>query len=201
MESSGARGESGSSRVWLGLLLWALCALLLAAAGVVVRLPRPAIAVLIWSPVLLFAWRYRAGGALRRFVDELDLRLPVLFHLVRVLFGVFFLYENELGRVPAAFARVAGPGDIVAGALAIPVLWLVRRPEPLARKLVFAWNLLGLLDILAVFLTAQRLMFIEQDPLLFSAFQRMPYPTLPLLIVPLVIITHGVVFLRLRDRS
>lgn len=195
------RFSEASTRVWTGLALWSAAALALAASGLVAALPRPMIPLLIWSPVAIFAALYRRGGALRAFVDGVDLRLPVLFHAVRVIFGALFLVDAARGALPALFAQLAGPGDIVAGSLALPAAWLAGRSSRRSRAALLAWNVFGLVDILAVFFTAQRLLFVERDPLMLSAFQRMPYPTLPLLVVPLVLITHGVVFLRLRARG
>lgn len=192
---------AASTRAWSALGLWAAAAVLLGASGLVTALPRPMIPLLIWSPVALFVALYRRGGALRTFVDGVDLRPLVLFHALRVVFGALFLYDAARGALSVTFAQLAGPGDIVAGCLALPAAWLVGRGSLGARRALFAWNLFGLVDILLVFFTAQRLLFIERDPRMLSAFQRMPYPTLPLLVVPLVLITHGVVFLRLRERA
>ncbi|MEZ4394146.1 MAG: hypothetical protein R3A48_23990 [Polyangiales bacterium] len=190
-----------STRAWTALGLWSAGALALGASGLVAALPRPLIPALIWSPVIAFAALYRRGGGVRAFVDGVDLRLPVLFHAVRVVFGALFLVDAARGELPRLFAQIAGPGDLVAGTLALPAAWLAGRRSRGARAALLAWNVFGLVDILAVFFTAQRLLFIDRDPLMLQAFQRMPYPTLPLLVVPLVLITHGAVFLRLRAWS
>lgn len=195
------RFSEASTRVWTGLALWSAAAVALGASGLVAALPRPMIPLLIWSPVAIFAALYRRGGALRAFVDGVDLRLPVLFHAGRVIFGALFLVDAARGALPTLFAQLAGPGDIVAGSLALPAAWLAGRSSRRSRAALLAWNVLGLVDILAVFFTAQRLLLLDRDPLMLAAFQRMPYPTLPLLVVPLVLITHGVVFLRLRARG
>lgn len=185
-------------RVWSALALWGAAGLTLAASGVIGALPRPAVPLLIWSPVIALVVAYRASAAVRAFVASLDLRALVLYHLVRVVFGALFLMEMRAGNLPAAFAKLAGPGDIFAGVLAVPAAFFATRSDRTSRALLLAWNTLGLLDILAVFLTAQRLIFVVGDPQLFRTFQRMPYATLPLLVVPLVLVTHLVIFLRLR---
>ncbi len=187
------------SRVPAALALWLLGALAFAASGAVAHLPRPAVPLLIWGPVVGLALAYRRGGAVREFARGVSLRWPVLWHLVRVYFGAAFLVEMEAGRMPAAFALVAGPGDIVAGLAAVPAAWCATRDDSASRRLVLAWNVLGLVDILAVFLTAQRLIFFVGDARLFEAFQRFPYGALPVFVVPMVIATHLLVFARLRD--
>ena len=184
--------------LWGAFALWVAAAVALALLHVVALLPRPAVPLLIWSPVIAFALAWRRSAALRGFVGALDLRLPILYHLVRVYYGASFLADMETGRIPELFARVAGPGDIAAGLLALPAALLVTRRDRLSRALVLGWNALALADILAVFVTAQYTFFVLRDGRLFEAFLRMPYALLPVLVVPLVLLTHGVVFLRLR---
>jgi len=184
--------------LWGAFALWVAAAVTLGLLNVVASLPRQAVPLLIWSPVIAFAVAWRRSEALRGFVDALDPRLPVLYHLVRVYFGASFLVDMEAGRIPETFARIAGPGDIAAGLLALPAALLVTRRDRLSRALVLGWNALGLADILAVFFTAQYTFFVLRDGRLFDAFQGMPYAVLPVLVVPLVLITHGVVFLKLR---
>ena len=184
--------------VWIALALWAVAAVALAQLRVVSMLPPPAVPLVIWSPVVAFVVAYRRSEALRGFVGALDLRVPVLYHVVRVYYGAAFLAEMEAGRIPELFARVAGPGDIAAGLLALPAALLVARRDRLSRVLALAWNALALADILAVFVTAQYTLFVLGDRRFFDAFGRMPFALLPVLVVPLVLVTHGVIFLRLR---
>lgn len=185
-------------RVWGALALWSAAALTFSLSGVVGSLPRPMIPILIWSPVIACVVAYRRGGALRAFVTDVDLRALVLYHTVRIFFGAAFLVEMAAGRIPEAFARIAGPGDILAGLLAIPAAYLATRTDRTSRAMVLGWNALGLADILAVFFTAQRLIFIDGDATMLREFSRFPYAALPVLVVPLVILTHLAVFARLR---
>lgn len=183
--------------VWIALALWAALAVALGLSGAVTRLPPPAVAPVIWAPVIAFAFAYRRSEALRAFVRDLDLRAPVLYHMVRVYYGAGFLAEMEAGRIPELFARIAGPGDIAAGLLALPAALLVTRRDRASRALALAWNALALADILAVMVTAQYTLFVLRDRRFFEALSRPPYAFLPVLVVPLVILTHGVIFLRL----
>jgi len=191
--------ESTSPRtVWSVLAAWCVVALLAAATGVVGRLPPPLFPMLIWGPVLVAALAWRRSPALRAFGGSIDLRLPVLFHAIRVFFGAAFLVEAAAGRLPSSFANVAGPGDLVVGALALPAALLARRDDRPSRALLSAWNLLGLVDILAVFLSAQRMLLVLRDERFLHAFQRLPFSALPVLVVPLILLTHLLVFVRLR---
>jgi hypothetical protein len=118
---------------------------------------------------------------------------------VRIAFGYAFLRLAAAGRLPQAFADVAGPGDLVAGGLAIAAalaagdLGVSRR-----RALVSGWNLFGLLDMLAVVMTAQRLMIIVGDPRMRGLVEIFPLGVLPICVVPLVILSHFAMFVRLR---
>jgi hypothetical protein len=137
--------------------------------------------------------------AVRAFADGVDLRVAVLYHLVRVLFGALFLWEMRAGRLPAAFAMIAGPGDIAAGLLAVPAAWLITRDGATPRRLAMAWNVFALVDILAVFVSAQRMLFLERDLRFFALMRTLPYATLPVLVVPLILLTHLLILQRLRS--
>jgi hypothetical protein len=93
------------------------------------------------------------------------------------------------------FASVAGWGDLAVGITLLAVLAFPRRP------LVLAWNAFGLLDILIVFVTAQRLIVFVRDAKMLATFSQLPYSLLPVLIVPLVIATHLAIFFKMRRRS
>ena len=68
--------------------------------------------------------------------------------MIRVL-GASFLILMASNRLPAPFAPVAGGGDIVAGAVAVPVAWLVYQRAKGWRTVLMAWNLFGLADLIA----------------------------------------------------
>ncbi len=177
--------------------LWVVAALTVAVSGALASLPPPAVPVLIWSPVLLAVWAWRRVSAVRAFADGIDLRAAVLYHLVRVVFGGLFLWEMRAGRLPAAFAMIAGPGDIAAGLLALPAAWIITRAGETPRKLALAWNVFALVDIHAVFVSAQRMLFLERDLRFFALMRTLPYATLPVLVVPLILLTHLLIFQRL----
>jgi len=177
---------------------WIVAALAVAGSGALASLPPPAVPFLIWSPVVIGVWAWRRLPAVRAFADGIDLRLAVLYHLVRVVFGALFLWEMRAGRLPAAFAMIAGPGDIAAGLLAIPAAWLINREGEGPRRICLAWNLFAFVDILAVFASAQRMLFVERDLRFFALVRTLPYATLPMLVVPLILLTHLLIFQRLR---
>lgn len=194
--SSGA--PVSSSRVATVVGLWAAAGLTFGASGALAQLPRPMVPLLIWSPVVAAVVAYRRVASVRALVASLDPRALVLLHVLRVYFGAHFLLEAAAGRLSERFAHIAGPGDIAVGVLALPLALLAARPTTTARTLTLAWNTLGLADMLLVFATAQRLLFIERDVAFLRAFGRLPYAALPTFVVPLVITAHLALFARLR---
>lgn len=183
--------------VFLG---WALLALAVAASGVLQGAPRPLIPASIFALVLGGVLAYRRSALLRDGVARMDLRPAILFHLVRIYFGAAFLHFAARGELPEAFARVAGPGDLAAGVLAIGAAMLAAGPASRARRaLILAWNVFGLLDILAVVVTAQRLLIFAGDARMAAILGRFPFAALPIFVVPVVILTHLAVFARLHQ--
>jgi hypothetical protein len=181
-----------TSRVGLALALWLAAAFAL--SGPVAHGPAFLVPLSLWSCVLAVALYWRRSPSLQAWTDQLDLRAPILWHTVRVYFGARFLQLYAAGELPGTFALAAGWGDIVAGALALPAALAVSRPA--ARRWVLAWNALAFADILFVVLNAARLFLTQRESM--AAFTQLPLRLLPLFIVPLVILSHGLVFVRLR---
>jgi hypothetical protein len=63
--------------------------------------------------------------------------------------GFLFLFPFlAYGVLPAAFAVPAAVGDMITGALALPVGSAVARGRPHAAKWAVAWNLFGIADLI-----------------------------------------------------
>lgn len=63
--------------------------------------------------------------------------------------GFLFLFPFlAYGTIPAAFAVPAAVGDMITGALAIPVGLAVARGRPHAAKWAVAWNVFGFVDLI-----------------------------------------------------
>ena len=98
------------------------------------------------------------------------------------------------GKLPREFAVPGGWGDIAVAALAVGVLAI----GPDSRRgwwPTLVWNVIGTIDILFVVATAARLGM--QDGASMVEFTRLPLCVLPLWLVPLIIATHAVLFVRL----
>lgn len=184
-----------SAQLVLRLILWPW---LIAAvyAGHTLLLQRvppltlPAIVFLLTTGVLMLYFRL---ASLRQWVDALDLRRLVLLHTTRFV-GIAFLVLHHRGELPYAFAIPAGIGDIAIAALALPLAF-----APLGhstrRRAILIWNTAGLCDLLFVIATAIRLML--ADPTAMRAMTELPLSLVPTFLVPLLLATHVIIFLRL----
>ena len=164
----------------------------MAATGVVRRLPvpPPAIAIALTIAVLLLV---RVSPRARQAVHQLGPGPLVLFHLVRIAAGAYFLVLGAHGVLPREFTAPAGWGDIVVGVAAI---WVLLRCLPVRtawqRLALIGWNVAGLLDILAVIGNALRLFV--RDAAFAEPFKVLPLAILPTFVVPIVIVSHVLLF-------
>jgi hypothetical protein len=179
----------------LALTLWGLAALGLSFTGLVTP-ERPVLVPLCLlggTTAVLLSWR-RLPVA-RAFFEGLGLQVHLGLHVLRAFIGAGFLVLLSRGLLPAEFAVRAGVGDIIAGGLAAGVLLIPTR-SPWHRRALGFFNVVGLVDILLVVATAQRILLFG-DPSSMKAFWHAPWPMLPMFVVPLVIASHVLLFARL----
>lgn len=183
-------------RVFLVLVLWFSALLGLGVGGWLHRLPPVIVPVGLVAATLALALAHRRSPALQAWARRLDLRVLVGYHVLRAPIGLWFLMAYQRGELPGELALRAGWGDIATGLLAVSVLPLgLGRARD--RRLLWAWNAFGALDIAMVVLTAQWLiLFDPSQPLRDAA--GFPFVMLPWFVVPLVFATHALLFARLR---
>lgn len=177
--------------------LWLAVALFVSATGVLFSPPRPALLVMIWVPFLIFLAVFARSKGLRRWIKQLNPRWPIGFNLVRAPIGVIFLSMEAAGRLPAEFAIKAGIGDILVGVAAAGAMICLPLRSMTNFRVVGTWNILGLADILMVIVVAQRILFFGENTAALVELTRFPMLLVPAFIVPLVLITHFVVFAQL----
>lgn len=102
-------------------------------------------------------------------------------------FGLVFILPGVVGTLPASFARFAAYGDFVTGVLAIIALLTVRIPS-LFRVLVIAFNIAGTADILVDYYHATLAGLPSIAGHLGAAY------AIPILYVPVLMITHAIAF-------
>jgi hypothetical protein len=120
-----------------------------------------------------------------RLLQRSDALRPLLIvHSFRFL-GLAFLVPGVVSSdLPAAFARSAGYGDVIAATLALLSLLSLHRKAGFV--LVWIFNLWGLADLLNAFYQANNAGL--------SPGQLGAAYFIPTLIVPLLLITHGLAF-------
>jgi len=117
----------------------------------------------------------------------------LLLHSFRFI-GLAFLVPGVVSPdLPVAFARPAAYGDLVAAVLAL--LALAALQSRLGTALVWMFNLWGSADLLYAFYQGNRTGVGPAPGLLGAAY------FIPTLVVPLLLITHGLVFRLLLERD
>ena len=139
---------------------------------------------------LIACWKI---GPIRVWALNVDLRWLVLFHLLRLVAGVYFLVLCQRATLPCAFAMRAGWGDIIVAVLTLAVVAAMR--TEFAKTLLLIWNTTGLIDIIFVVFSALRFGLTDWQSM--QALRELPLSLLPTFLVPLIIASHVLIFIRL----
>src|SRR3954470_22697053 len=159
------------------------------------RLPPLAVQAIIFGLAGLALFLYARIRPIRDWVDSLDLRSLVLLHVTRFV-GIYFLILYQREQLPRAFAVPAGMGDIIVATMALPVAFAPLDASARRRAIVI-WNVVGFIDILMVVFTAARLNL--ANPFQLRALTYLPLSLLPTFLVPLIIATHIIIFVRTKE--
>lgn len=194
--SHGPSGASSPGPIYALLLTWGALAIAAGAAGWVADSPVPPPMI---AAGLIAVWlvAYGVSGRVKGWVRAVPLGALVGIHLVRFV-GAWFITLYRRGELPFAFAVPGGWGDILAAAGAAALLMGAIPARTRGRRgAVFVWNVLGLLDIVYVLTTAARLYL--ADPGQLAPLTRLPLSLLPTFFVPLIVLSHLLVFGWLRE--
>jgi hypothetical protein len=181
---------SGSKSVALILGAWICIAAGAGIAGWLERANAPVVAAIVWiltALALLACWKV---PTLKRWTMKVELRWLVLLHLTRFV-GFYFFLLSSRGELPFAFAAPVGWGDIIVAALAVLLLAL---SDARNWSMLIIWNTIGLTDILFAVMTALR--FGLEDWRSMHALREFPLSLLPTFLVPLIIVSHVLIFFR-----
>ena len=184
-------------KFWLIGLLWLAVAIALGFSGLLrhVRPPGPQIIIFGLTAALITA--YSLGRSFRECLKRLDLRVNVGLHLTRFV-GFYFLWLYGHGQLPYRFAVPGGWGDIIVATTATVLLagWSGFGSR---RAVLFIWNVYGLVDILFVVATAAAAG--RAEPASMAALLRLPLSLLATFLVPLIIGSHLLIFVKLRGSA
>ncbi|HEY8370838.1 MAG TPA: hypothetical protein VIM86_16165 [Thermodesulfobacteriota bacterium] len=183
-----------STVVAIAISTWFVAALVAGAAGFLAAQPPPFPQAVLVAVTLAFLAALRFWPAFRTWAATVDLRILVLVHASRLV-GIYLLFLGARGELPASWAVPAGWGDIAVALLALALVLFVPLERGAGRAALLVWNVLGLADILAVVVGASRIAL--ADPHAMRALLWLPLSLLPTFLVPLVIVTHLLLFGRL----
>ena len=143
-------------------------------------------------------WR---SESIARLVSAIPLHWLVAAQVYRVGGGIFLALWAD-GRLPWQFALPAGIGDVTTGVVAVVVAARLARNAIGAHSATYAWCLFGIADlVVAIAMGAMtspgqaHLLALEAPNLLMTAY---PLVMVPTFAVPLALMLHGLVLLRLR---
>ena len=140
------------------------------------------------------AWLLCFGSYLMPRLKSMDLvaaqRVIATLHSFR-FFGLVFIVPGVVGNLPASFATFAAYWDLATGLLAMLALLTVRI-RPLFWLFVVTFNLVGMVDIILDYYHATRIGLPAMAGQLGATY------AIPIIYVPLLMITHVVAFYLLR---
>jgi hypothetical protein len=134
----------------------------------------------------------------------LSVPLPALvaLHAGR-LGGGFFLLLYADGRLSAPFAPAAGVGDMITGALAIPLAAMLALGFEMRRTWLGIWNAMGALDLVVA--VSLGLLSAPSTPIrVFTegpgtqAMTTLPWTFIPAMLVPIFLLVHFAIATKLR---
>jgi len=161
------------------------------------KLVPPAPQILLAGLVLILIAFFLFLPAFRAWCLTVNIKVLIMFHLTRFV-GVYFLVLYTQGRLPYDFAVPGGVGDIIIALAALVLILFGRGRVKPGRAVLLVWNVAGLLNILFVVFTAASLAMAAPGSM--KELLMFPLSLLVTYIVPLIIFTHLVIFVRLYDR-
>ncbi|HZS59144.1 MAG TPA: hypothetical protein VFA43_07730 [Gemmatimonadaceae bacterium] len=116
--------------------------------------------------------------------------------------GALFLFLAGAGRLAGPFPYSAGWGDIITGVAALPLAWAVSRGRA-SGLTVAAWNIFGTLDLIVA--VTLGVLSANGSPVQLIhagvgslAITQLPWAWIPTVLVPFFLVTHAIIFAKLR---
>ena len=187
-------GNIGQSKVIVGIVSWLILAVVAGASGLTLRMVPPLPQIILFGLVIVLFLLFWFSSIFRAWILSVDIRLLVGVHLTRFV-GFYFLYLYSLKRLPYDFAVLGGWGDNIVAILALLLILFITVSSKKGILIYSIWNFVGLVDILFVVATATRLAI--GDPQSMSELLKLPLSLLPTFLVPIIIFTHIIIFVRL----
>jgi len=181
--------------VWIGL-----AAAVAGAGWLPIARPIPVVGLFVVVPLLAAACS-TAWSTARQAMLSIPMPVMIALNVARV-FAVLFLMLAAEGRLSGPFPYSAAWGDIITGAAAVPLLWLLKDGVARHATTIAIWNLFGAADL--VLAIGFGVTSAEGSPLqLFpapgsEAMQRAPWSFVPTVLVPIWLILHAIIAVGVR---
>jgi hypothetical protein len=181
--------------VWIGL-----AAAVAQAGWLPISRPFPVVGLFVMVPLVAAAFA-TAWPAAREAMLSIPMPVMVALNAARV-FAVLFLMLAAEERLSGPFPYSAAWGDIITGAAAVPLLWLLKDGGARHATTIAVWNLFGAADL--VLAIGFGVTSAEGSPLqLFAApgseaMQHAPWSFVPTVLVPIWLILHAIIAVGLR---
>jgi len=159
--------------------------------------PLPLIGVLFAAPLLVAGVLAFSSPKVRAALLGIPMPLLIGVNSLRVLGALFLLLAAD-GRLSGPFPYFAGLGDIITGALALPLALSIARSGRPPSAAVRRWNIFGALDLfvavgLGLTSAAGSPVQLMHAGVGSAAVQYLPYCLVPTVLVPFYLITHGII--------
>jgi hypothetical protein len=181
--------------VWIGL-----AAAVAGAGWLPISRPIPVVGLFVVVPLVAAACS-TAWPAARQAMLSIPMLVMIALNVARV-FAVLFLMLAAEGRLSGPFPYSAAWGDIITGAAAVPLLWLLKDGVARHATTIAIWNLFGAADL--VLAIGFGITSAEGSPLqLFpapgsEAMQHAPWSFVPTVLVPIWLILHAIIAVGVR---
>ncbi len=114
--------------------------------------PKPVLFLVL--PLILFLFFViKRSSTFKKLFESIKIETLINIHIYRLI-GGWFLIMAYYELLPFGFATRAGWGDILSGIFALLITYLVFKKKILGIKWAYVWNIFGLIDILAVVISA-----------------------------------------------
>lgn len=184
--------------------LWIGLAVALATTGIYAptATPVPVVGLMVGLPVLVVGGAALVSARVRETLLALPVTLLIGLNTMRIPLGGLMVLLALQGRLSGPFPQFAGWGDVIVGLIAIPLTVATVRNFQNNRSNVLAWNILGTLDlVIAVSLGIASApgspIQVFGETIGSTAMWSLPQSTIPTLLVPFYLITHGAIFAKL----
>ena len=162
------------------------------------EVPFPFPQIILFTLVIAQLVLFNFLKGLKSWIYNINIKYLIAVHLSRFV-GIYFLILYSQNLLPYDFAVKGGIGDIFIATTAILILVFVSSKNEIRDKIYVIWNTIGVLDILFVVFTVTRIGM--HSPESIENLLKLPLSLLPTFLVPIIIFTHIMIYVRLLKKS